>query len=405
MATKGIFVSSASPDAPIVRLMIGRLRNLGLESAPSVELPRLWHYEEEMMAGDPIFATVSDAIDASQVAVLCLSDEALRRPWIAGEVALIRKALLDKQIEHVIRVKVGPLVDKSLNLVRDFVRSTDDLEADVSGGAETELQKLAGAIHAKLGLNAPKILAIAVVAMDKTQAGELVATWQALDKEGKPTPVSRVCDIVGVRPPALFELILSRYGDRPEEMLPFRNDTLRDILHAELNQANLRRVINQYVPLFPRWIHGELLGEDADVVAVAQQTWEENDSLLIIDSISVFHKDVRQQLLRVPDIKGPRAAVMCLPPYTRQTVTLEEALRAAFRQDVNLGRLSSWFEAWVDRWKNPDRVLAFDTSTSVSLGSWLDRRFTIVGGKYAPQAAARNAMPESTYKAAGAPKQ
>lgn len=385
--------------------MIGRLRDLGLDPPPKVDLPAIWHYEEEMMAGDNIFATIAEAIRASTIAVLCLSDEALKRPWIAGEVALIREALALRQIDHVIRVKVGPIADESLKQVSDFVRSSDDFEADVSGGAETELQKVAAAIHAKLGLNAPKLLVIAVVAMNRQQAGELVTKWKALNDAGKATPISRVCEIVGLRPPALFDLIASRYGDEPEDMLPFRDQSLHDMVHAELNQANLRRVMHEYVPLFPRWIHGELLGDDPTVATAARKIWAPNDSLLIVDAISVYHADVHKQLQRVPDLpETARAAVVCLPPYTRQTVILEDALRASFGQDVDLGRLSSWFEAWVNRWDNPNRVLAFDTPTSVSLGGWLDRRFTMVDGKYVPQEAARKSMPPSTF-ASGIPKQ
>lgn len=198
---KGIFVSSASPDGAIVRGMLSRLRDLGLDPPADIDLPRIWHYEKEMEAGNFIFETVRGAIDQSSVAVLCLSDNALSRPWIVSEATLLKQAIIDRRMERdrVIPIKVGPVTDEKLAPVHDFITSQDQFVADVSKGEETELAKLAGQIHAKLGINAPKVLAIAMFAMTKTQAAELITNWQQLTSAGKPTPVSRICETVGLR--------------------------------------------------------------------------------------------------------------------------------------------------------------------------------------------------------------
>jgi hypothetical protein len=398
MAAKGIFISSASADARIVRNVISRLRDLGLDPPAGVDLPRIWHYEEGMHAGDQIFANVDAAIDASALAVLCLSDTALARPWIVAEVTLLKKAVRERRLrqDHVIPVKVGSVTDASLADVRQFVSSPDQFVADLTRGEETELEKLAAQIHAKLEINAPKVLAIAVLAMTREQSGELLEDWQKLTAAGKATPVSKVCEAVGLRPPELFNLIRSRYGERPEDMMPFRGEALMQLVHAELNEANRRRVLSSYVPLFPRWLHGELLGDDVALLQRAQKIWTDNDSLLIIDSISTYHKQFMKQLGRVPDFTD-RGAVVCLPPYTRQTVALEDAFGDAFAQNLDAQRLSSWFTLWRQRPQNPERMFAFDTTTSVSLGSWLERRFVIVPGKYLPQGNAVVSMPKSTF--------
>jgi hypothetical protein len=402
---KGIFVSSASPDGAIVRGMLSRLRDLGLDPPADVDLPRIWHYEKEMEAGNFIFETVRDAIDQSSVAVLCLSDNALSRPWIVSEATLLKQAIIDRRIERdrVIPIKVGPVSDDKLEPVHDFITSQDQFVADVSKGEETELAKLAGQIHAKLGINAPKVLAIAMFAMTKTQAADLIKNWQQLTAAGQQTPVSRICETVGLRPPQLFDLIASRYGDRPEDLMPFRDESVMQLVHRELNEANCRRVLNNDVPLFPRWVHGELLGDDVEQAERARQVWRENDSLLIVDSISTYKPELVARLGRIPDLLPQKSAVVCLPPYTRQTVALEEAFQDAFAHNLDASRLSEWFTSWRGRAKGPEQLLSFDIATSVSLGSWLERRFVVVAGKYLPQGRAINAMPKSSFS--GSPTQ
>lgn len=185
--------------------------------------------------------------------------------------------------------------------------------------------------------------------------------------------------------------------------MPFRDESVMQIVHRELNEANCRRVLNNDVPLFPRWVHGELLGDDAEQAARARQVWRENDSLLIVDSISTYKPELVQRLGRIPDLEPHKSAVVCLPPYTRQTAALEEAFRDAFEQNLDAGRLTEWFTSWRGRAKSPDQLLSFDTATSVSLGSWLERRFVVVAGKYLPQGRAVNAMPKSSFN--GSPTQ
>jgi hypothetical protein len=400
---QGIFVSSASPDATIVRNLVTRLRALGLDAPAALDLPHLWHYEEDMTVGNNIFKSISEAIDASAVAVLCLSDAALARPWIVSEVTLLKRAIADKRLleQNVITVKVGPVTDESLKDVRQFVSSPDRFEADVTSGEETKLENLAAQIFNRLGANAPKLLPIAVLAMRREQAAALLDDWRKRPE----TPVAEICSAVGLRPPELYELISGRYGDRPEDMMPFRSDTLMTLVHQEMDAANVQRIRRRYVPLFPRWIHGELFGTEVALVTGAVNTWRKNNSLLIVDAISTYHPEIEAQLGRAPE----PGAVLCLPPYTRQTVRLEEAFESAFA----LSRLSGWFGEWRserpdrrsadDGSERPNRMLAFDTGTYVAMGDWLERRFLSLPGEYAAHAPARDSLPVSSFR--GTPKQ
>jgi hypothetical protein len=402
--SKGIFVSSASPDAEIVRRLLGRLRNLGLDPPAGLDLPRLWHYELDMEAGDEIFAKIDKSIDQSQLALLCLSDEALRRPWIAGEAALLKKAHREERLQHVIPIKVGPVTisDASLKPVRDFVTSQDDFVADVTTGAETELEKVAGEIHAKLGLHAPKKLVIAVIAMTSVQAADLLRDWEQMHARNEETPGARVSAAVGLRPPELFELVRTRYGAKPEDMMPFRGESVMEIVHEELQQANDRRVRTNRYPLFPRWIHGELFSTQREEADRARLDWDDNDSLLVVDSISTYHREIAQQLQLVPRLDPATSAVVCLPPYTRRTVELEDAFRDAFSKNREAIQLLDWFNMWSGAQRRDrgdvERMVAFDTVTSVSLKGWLERRFVTVPGEYAPQDSGRRKMPSTSFK-------
>jgi TIR domain-containing protein len=424
-----IFFSWASSDKDVVDGFLGRLRDLGMGSLADAELPQLWEYRHEMAAGDIIPATVDSIIKQADMAIFCLSDAALEHKWIVTETTLAFSAQQDasRKLKHIIPVKVGPVTPEKLKEIQHVVASPNQFLADVSSGSEEELLKVAKDVFAKLATKPPKLLPIAVIAMTDDQAEQQFKVWKEQYRE-QAKAVWNACRAAGMKdPPELFTAFHGRYGKRPEDMKPFKSavaapdpalpadpgaavaasgqegdalpadESVRDIVHALIRQVNRARVAANERPVFPRWIHGELFGGNKADRNRAEEYWTSNDSLLIVDLISAFNDEVQKQLAGLPPIPDrSRTATLCVPPYTQHTREIEDRLEQ-LADDVS--DLRFLFRDW----SNPDRMVAFDTATSVSLRLWLHRRLITVPDTDPPveqkvrgMPAGRRSMPRQT---------
>ncbi len=402
-----IFLSWASSDTDIVTPLIERLRDLGLGAKDDLELPTLWEYQREMAPADVILARVKQAIRESDAAVMCLSDKALEHPWIISEATLVSEPRPDGRPRKIIPIQVGPTSPDSLKKIAHVIGFPQAYVADVSRGSETELIALGTAIFESVNLKLPKTVPIAVIAMIEQQAVDLFKDLRDKWKdEGQ--AFWELCRAVGMdSPPELLEAFRKRYGEHPEDLRPFKScesgsdgpndgaelnpedDTVMDIIHESLRLVNATRVKREERPIFPRWIHGELFGPEGDDKFEAERLWSSHDSLLVIDQISLFKKEVLDQLASLPAAsEAARTAALCLPPYTQHTRRLEEMLGVFANEFLDLRHL---FEDW----SNTERMISFDTPTSVTLRLWLHRRFDVVPDKDPPVKAKVKSMPPS----------
>src|SRR5207253_3046259 len=137
---------------------------------------------------------------------------------------------------------------------------------------------------------------------------------------------------------------------------------LLQTMHSTLRQANASRLAARRRPIHLRWMHHELTGPRGKARQEAEDLWIGGDSLLVVDSISTYHPDVRRDLLELPDSQQPaRAAVLWIPPYTRHTAALERSLDDTASKVNRLGVL---FRNWE---RQPERAIAFDTPTPFAL--------------------------------------
>ena len=83
-------------------------------------------------------------------------------------------------------------------------------------------------------------------------------------------------------------MLTERYGKRPEDIMPFGQASLADIIHDAIGEANDGRVAAGIRPVFPRWLHSELVGPAGPEREAARELWSTLDSLLVIDSLSIF---------------------------------------------------------------------------------------------------------------------
>jgi hypothetical protein len=374
-----IFISWGLPDAVAVQRLTACLRDLGLD---------IWEYSHDMNPGNVIPRRVNDEIRSARMAIICLSDKAAARDWITTEVAWCYDARRDGTMKDIVPVRVGPLSEKNVpHLLGGESRYVFDL-------TRGDLERLADGVVNMLGREAPVTVPAALFAMTEKQSLSLFKKLLVMYNRHKrdsaarlgPSPLWDLCLSMGMdRPPALFDYLKKRYGATPHDLSPFESNktlvaTLNELLR-EVNTVRLKsRERQRQRPIILRWMTDELVGPDGPAKERARQLWRDNDSLLIIDSVSTFYEDIRRKLLEVPASNDPsRAAVLWVPPYTQHTTELEATLeRTAQIGGAHVGDVFS-------DWKRlQQRPVSFDAGTSVSLRFWLRRTLNEMTGEQNP---------------------
>ena len=168
--------------------------------------------------------------------------------------------------------------------------------------------------------------------------------------------------------PDLWHQLRSRYGITVADFAPYGTDRegkahrLIDVAQDALRTVNERRSRTQHQPLYLKWHYREDFANDR-----IRDQWRQGHSVLIVDSVSALEPTIATALqnLPLPDA-ADKAAVICLPPYTRHNVELEELIRQCLEGHFFL---TDTFRAWRHRSERPG--LAFDLPTETSLRRWL----------------------------------
>lgn len=359
----GIFLSYGSPDAAAVLKLRDRLEALGVSN--------VWEYKEHLPVGNQIHETVNAAINAARLAVICFSDETAYRDWITREVDWCFKAVKDgdREMKDILPVWVGPHPE---GRIPKLLAENNLRVFDLAGGGDAVLLKLTLQVLARLDEQAPHLVPAALFAMTQAQCAELFDRWQSPGHQDDPSyhGLRRLCGTLGMaNPPELFRLLSQRYGDRPEDLAPFQSGKpLIDNVYEALKRINVERNHRRQKPIVLRWVHDELFGagESRD----SRDLWRSGDSLLIVDSISSFHWDVKERVRDVPVPLDPtRAAVLWIPPYTQIMADLDESLGNTVHVVNPLGDLFRHID------EEPRRSITFDTGTPMAFRLWLLRMF------------------------------
>lgn len=365
-----IFLSWSSPDKQDVLPLRDHLRDLGLD---------LWEYSEDMGVGAQIHQQVLSAINQVHVAILCFSDQTADRDWIRDEAAWCYQNFLDgtRSLKHIVPVWIAA---HSQDRIPKLLKDNSFPVFDLADGSAAARERLARKLFELLGRDAPLVIPAALFAMTRKQCQKLF--------KGNPEneALAKLCLAVGMPPPPnLFKSLADRYGERPEDLSPFKSGVpLLASIDATLREANRWRVGASRRPLLLRWMQDDLAGLSPN--QIARDLWASRDSLLIVDSVSTFHPVIRMKLLDLPELT--RTALLWVPPYTHHLAVLESSLRTTAQVVSRMGDL---FTVWE---KEPLRSVAFDTSTSVALRLWLHRVLTGVADQESPHPEAVAAMAE-----------
>jgi TIR domain len=360
-----VFISWGSPDEKMVKYLCSRLQDMGVD---------FFDYNRDMDAGDAISSRVAAEIRKASIAVVCLSDMSTRREWILTEVALLHEARERGTLKAILPVQVGALTPEQIPAL---IRSSDSNILDLSQEGEVAAEKLLRAIRKNLGKKNPVALPIMLFAMTADQFDHISNNPELR------AALLEVCQPLGMVDPeegsdALIKFLRQRYGNQPEDFSPFKPERpLIETVRGAIRQLNFRRSPHDGPPVFDRWINGDFFGEDQERRDEVRRLWLRNQSLLIIDSLSVWHPVISAQLKEI-SYQLDRMAVVWIPPYTQRIGELEAKIAQGIGAVTQIG---DFFREWQERGQTYDLSIldlpilwgAFDVSIETSLWHWLYR--------------------------------
>jgi hypothetical protein len=363
-----VFFSWSFADKAGAMRLRDRLRDLGLE---------VWEYSDQGLPGAQIRDEILSKINQATTAVICFSDATAHSPWITDEVAWCWQNQKNRSLRQIIPVWVGPHPHgETPRLLREENIRVSDLDP----ATEESIAAFGDLVFKALDREAPERIPAALFAMTRRQCQDL------LNNLPQNWVVQELCGQAGMEPPpGLFTALLNRYGDTPEDFAPYETGIpLVQTIQNEVGSANHWRMRNgkSRRPIALSWIQGQF--SDPGRKWAARSLWTSRDSILVIDSISMFHPAVQAAVSNVPDLN--RTAVLWIPPYTQQAASVEKCLKEAARIVDRVGDL---FEAWN---QDPLRPITFDPQTRYALRQWLRRTLAEIALVESPNQDALSSM-------------
>jgi hypothetical protein len=351
-----IFISWSMPDKETFERFVRRLEDVGLT---------VNEYSRRIHAGEEIRKWVGTGIAEAKIVIVFLSQAALGSEWIQYETAIAADKYELGSLDRLIVIRIGRLPPDTLpgKLHNDRIVFFDTSAPP----SEKDLIDLVSHVQHALDREAPLVVPCASFAMTLSEFDE-IATATDPDSVVIRQHIVDLCRRFGMPDkPEIWQQIRERYGTASEDFSPFPDvGTLSDMVQAVLRSVNNRRIVSRR-PIYLRWIkRTELQTENT-----LKDLWRNGPSLLIVDSISALHPTVASELLRLPRPRDEgRAPVVCLPPYTRHTGSVEQMIEQLL--GILLSRQTFLYETVRD-WRERDNppALAFDIPSAASMRRWL----------------------------------
>jgi hypothetical protein len=355
-----IFVSWGMPNKSIVDRIIGRLNDLGI---PVNEYSRM------LPAGGEIRPYIVESINKARLVLAIVSAQALdHSDWVRNELTLVggRQNDPNNPLEWLVLVRVGHVPDERIPVMLQHNRLRFlDLDGELGEG---HLEWLVRELRRALGKSAPFVVPAALFAMTRTEFDRFRNPHGSHDAE-KRVRLTALCQRAGMSThPDLWDQLRSRYGATAADFAPYGADQegrarrLIDVVQDALRIVNERRRDTEDQPLYLRWYSREDFANDR-----MRDLWRQGHSVLVVDSVSALEPTIAMALQNLPQPNAThKAVVICLPPYTRHNVELEELIRQCLEGQFFL---TDTFRAWRDQSERPG--LAFDLPAETSLRRWL----------------------------------
>jgi hypothetical protein len=344
-----IFISWGSPDKKNVEQAVRRLKDIKLN---------IWQYLGEMKSGK-ILDQVREEIELAKLAIFFISDETVIRDWFKSELILCA----DKQrstkhpMKHLIPVQIGTFAIENLP---EFFSGNYVYDLNDPSIFEAEFNRLVKDISEKLGLPEPLIIPTTIFAMTKAECRELLEDQDQIEN------LRILYKDAGIKNDEEWpDHFLQRYHDTPKAFAPFSDEeTIQHVIQGVLRQINRARIKSK--PVSIHWYDRATLLDETAIGDKARAEWRRDRNLLIIDSISLLRGEIESNLKEILGFttNERRRALVWIPPFTGHARNLHHLI-SKIKKPIQLRPL---FDDWT---KKPDRGMAFDTATDLSLRRWL----------------------------------
>ncbi len=351
-----VFISwGGAADKPTVGELATRLSDVGLS---------VFEYTRNMDPGDPIDARVLQEIESAKAAIVCISDTSIPREWVQNEIAWLHaaKQRANGLLRAIIPVQTGVLDAQQIpRLLSNTV--VYHFEPNAPSSRETALEDLIRAIFKSLGKQVPIPFPALILAMSAPQFNALGQVM--------PQPEADICAPFTAAVNAFPRAFAPRYGTDALDFRPFEpGKPLVQVVSLAIRELNKARIYRNSPALALQWMNADLWSRDQGRQQRAGAMLRSNARLLIIDSLSMYHPDVRQMLNDLPDLEPDRTALVWMPAYSHWTGQFQDRLLNA---TVQPPRVRYLFEDWIrSEWGERNAPWrAFDLGTTASLWHWL----------------------------------
>jgi hypothetical protein len=363
-----IFVSFTKQNEAVVTDLVNALRTYGYD---------LFFYPADTVFGGELTETLPKEIKAAHLALICFDDETYQKEWITTEVAWCIDAINSPELpmKQLIPVWVGPHPGNKLPAL-----ITGRYPAfDLGDGSNNRILDLVNRMAASLPAETRRLVLGAIYAMTAQQFTDVRNTNPTVAGLAFYDFIDEVCASLGMPSrPELLDLLEKRYGQTPEDIRPFDGEpSVVEMIYDNVRTVNSGRGgEGDSKKLAIRWVREELGGlkgikEHDEVYA----KWETSDSLLIVDSLSMWSEPVRMDFLNAAPVIT-NSAIIWIPPFTQKTGTLFPKLSGSW-SIVNSVRN----ELFVKSKGDPYRKVSFDANNAFALSRWLHRVLDEVEGK------------------------
>jgi hypothetical protein len=350
-----IFISwGGEADRGPVQELTSRLEEAGLS---------VFEYSRSMLPGDVIDITVMHEIDAAKVAIVCISDTSMPREWVKNEIAWLHHARHQDRglLRAIIPVQTGVLDE---NTIPGLLANTSIYHFEIGARSrESTLDDLMRAVHKNLGKPAPILFPAVILAMNAQQFPMLGTVM--------PPEQAHVCAHLAAAVNAFPNAFAQRYGLDALDFRPFAPDRpVVEVIKAAIREQNRARVVRNEPVLILKWMNSDLWSADPDRQQRAGATLRSNSRLLIVDSLSMHHPEIRNMLNDIPDLAPDRTGLVWVPPYSHWTRQLEDQILQA---TLATSRIRFLFQDWIRSDWGAERAFwrTFDIGTPASLWNWI----------------------------------
>jgi hypothetical protein len=333
---KDIFISYSSDDRAYVEPIVNVLREQGLNV----------FFDQDLQLGEAWFMKIDKYLRQSRVTVIFITPSSVNSPWVQQEVASAFQHMVNDKSRHIISVlmrRVDP------QLIHSFLLNFNVLDRNDADETEPEVRreiglKLGGVIRDLIpGIGRPHTpLPVVVFAMTKAEATALFRGSVAATDPAKFAAIVQELAARNHSAEQLLELYAETRDDWRSPLCQTNNGgvaSMRETVEDVVDRIN-RMVLSGEATgdiLIPEYFSEAVTNPDFKERNYTYKELSERGCVLIIDSLTLFHPDLRTILNESGLVHQSKIVpIVAPPPYYRSPETLDNLLEDVMK--MMLGR-------------------------------------------------------------------